>query len=140
AEAAPIQTGAVNATDDARNYALLRRAICERDDVAWAGVLERYSRLVRSWVRQHPALHVHPGDEDARVNRAFERFWRAVTPERFADFANLASLLQYLKLCAGTVGLDEARAASRRPAISLDQALEVGDLPHLRASDDPERE
>src|SRR4051812_39493951 len=56
AEAAPIQTGAVNATDDARDYALLRRAICERDDVAWAGVLERYTRLVRSWVRQHQAL------------------------------------------------------------------------------------
>lgn len=143
AEAAPIRKGAVNAADDTRDYALLRRAICERDDDAWAAVLERYSRLVRSWVRQHPSLPEQPGDEDARVNRAFERFWKAVTPEKFADFATLASLLQYLKLCAGTVGLDEVRAVSRRPAVSLDHVLELGgasDLPSLTARDDPERE
>src|SRR5919197_3581923 len=140
-EAAPCHKGAVSATDDARDYELLRRAICERDDDAWAAVLERYTRLVRSWVRQHPTAADHPGDEDARVNRAFERFWRAVTPERFAGFANLASLLMYLKMCAGTVTLDEVRSASRRPAASLDSLLEENpDFPCPRAVEDPERE
>src|SRR6266498_2757729 len=75
-EAAPSSKGAVNAANDARDYELLRRAISERDDDAWAAVLERYTRLVRSWVRQHSTLLEHSGDEDARVNRAFERFWR----------------------------------------------------------------
>ncbi len=140
-EAAPSSKGAVNAANDARDYELLRRAISERDDDAWAAVLERYTRLVRSWVRQHSTLLEHPGDEDARVNRAFERFWRAVTPERFASFPTLASLLMYLKMCAGTVALDEVRSASRRPAVSLDHVLDENpDFPCPRATDDPERE
>lgn len=141
AEAAPTYRGAVSAADDARDYDLLRRAICERDDVAWSAVVERYTRLVRSWVRQHSAAADQQGEEDAHVNRAFERFWRAVPPERFANFANLASLLQYLKLCAGTVTMDDARAASRRPAVSLDRALEDNpDFPCPRAADDPAAE
>jgi DNA-directed RNA polymerase specialized sigma24 family protein len=140
-EAAPVHKGAASATDDARDLELLRRAICDRDDDAWAAVLERYGRLVRSWVRQHPALLEHLGDEDARVNRAFERFWRAVTPERFAQFPNLASLLMYLKMCAGTVALDEVRSASRRPSVSLDTLLDDNpDFPCPRAHDSPERE
>ena len=140
-EAAPVHKGAASATDDARNFELLRRAICDRDDDAWAAVLERYGRLVRSWVRQHPTLREHPGDEDARVNRVFERFWRAVTPLRFAQFPNLASLLMYLKMCAGTVALDEVRSASRRPSVSLDTLLDDNpDFPCPRADENPERE
>jgi DNA-directed RNA polymerase specialized sigma24 family protein len=141
AEAAPRYKGSVSAADDARDFALLRRAICERDEIAWVAVVERYTRLVRSWVRQHPSISDHQGDEDARVNRAFERFWRAVPPERFENFANLASLLQYLKVCAGTVTMDEVRSASRRPAVSLDRVLEDNpDFPCPRAADDPAAE
>lgn len=43
---------------------------------------------------------------------AFAKFWRAVTPERFASFPNLASLLQYLQLCASSVVIDSVRAQS----------------------------
>jgi hypothetical protein len=139
-EAAPDLESAVSATDeDARDYELLRRAICERDDDAWSAVVERYTRLVRSWVR-HSGVD-HPSEEAARINFTFERFWRAITPDRFAGFTNLAALLQYLKLCAGTVTLDEARAAKRRPASSLDALLAANpDLPCPRAADDPASE
>jgi DNA-directed RNA polymerase specialized sigma24 family protein len=34
------------------------------------------------------------------VNRAFERFWRALPPDRFADLPTLAKILEYLKRCA----------------------------------------
>jgi len=139
-EAAPDLESAVSATDeDARDYELLRRAICERDDNAWFAVVERYTRLVRSWVRYSGVDH--PSDEAARVNHTFERFWHAITPERFEGFATLAALLQYLKACAGTVTLDEARAAKRRPASSLDALLAANpDLPCPRSVDDPASE
>ena len=139
-EAAPVLESAVSATDeDARDFELLRRAICERDDEAWSAVVERYTRLVRSWVR-HSGVD-HPSEEAARINHTFERFWHAITPERFEKFANLAALLQYLKACAGTVALDEARAAKRRPASSLDALLAANpDLPCPRSADDPASE
>ena len=139
-EAAPDLESAVSATDeDARDYELLRRAICERDDTAWFAVVERYTRLVRSWVRYSGGDH--PSDEAARINHTFERFWHTITPERFEGFATLAALLQYLKACAGTVTLDEARAAKRRPASSLDALLAANpDLPCPRSVDDPASE
>ena len=64
--------------------------------------------------------------------RAFERFFIAVGPERFGTFPSLAALLRYLKLCAHSVLLDEARAQGGTYVDSLSQhGDEAGEAPDV---------
>ena len=92
---------------------LLRRAIVERDQVAWDAIVRQYRVMVLSWLRKGYGSAMRAEDDDHWVNRTFERFWLAVGAERFASFPTLASLLQYLKQCAITALLDDARQVSR---------------------------
>ena len=49
--------------------------------------------MVRAWIRRHPAAAAAGEDDEYWVNRAFERFFIAVGPERFGTFPSLAALL-----------------------------------------------
>jgi hypothetical protein len=89
---------------------LFRRAICERDELAWEAVYSQYGGLVCAWLCRHPAWPTIGDDPEGWMNCVFARFWAAVAPERFASFPSLAALLRYLKLCAHSVLLDELRA------------------------------
>lgn len=99
--------------DGAYGIELFRRAVCERDDRAWAAIFAVYCGLVRAWVRKHPTRRHLDEDDDCWVTRAFERFWLAVGPERFATFTMLAAVLRYLKLCVHSVLHDALR--DRKP-------------------------
>jgi hypothetical protein len=88
---------------------LLRRAICERDSGAWEALMEQYGKLVLSQIRAHPLHRTTCEGDDFWVNRTFQRFWMAVGPERLGLFPDLPSVLRYLKMCAHSVLLDEAR-------------------------------
>src|SRR5262245_36209372 len=92
--------------DDRYCLELLRRAVCDRDPVAWELVLDQYRGLVNAWVRQHPASASLDEDPDYWVTRAFERFWMAIGPERFGSFGHLRAVLRYLKLCVYSILLD----------------------------------
>lgn len=89
-------------------YELFRRALVQRDEEAWEALYSQYHRLVRHW------LGNAPGDPDALVNRAFERFWRALPSDRFADFPTLDKILAYLRRCAQGVAMDARRRKERR--------------------------
>ena len=93
--------------DPGHCYELFRRALVHRDEEAWTALYGQYHRLVRRHVTNAP------GDADDLVNQAFQRFWRALPPDRFDDFATLASLLAYLRRCAQTVAIDARRAEER---------------------------
>lgn len=93
-------------------YELFRRALVERDQTAWEYIFNHYRSLVESWVRRSGAFASSGETSEYFVVSAFTRFWQAVTPERFASFASLASLLHYLQLCAGCVVIDSVRAQS----------------------------
>jgi hypothetical protein len=93
-------------------YELFRRALVERDEVAWEHIYTHYSSLVESWVRRSGAFAGSGESSEYFVGMAFTRFWRAITPERFASFSTLPSLLHYLQLCAGCVVIDSVRAQS----------------------------
>lgn len=61
------------------------------------------------WVERHPS---YPGaNEEVQyfVNRAFEKLWHTLTPEKFQRFADLKALLSYLRLCTHSVVIDHAR-------------------------------
>ncbi|MGH2350226.1 MAG: RNA polymerase sigma factor [Chloroflexota bacterium] len=120
----------------ADTYGLFRRAICDGDDVAWEALMARYRGLVLAWIRRRWGAAAAREDDDYWVTRAFERFWMAVRPERFDQFRGLPALVQYLKLCAwsvllddvrdrGTVQLEPLEALEERPA---DGGLESSDV------------
>jgi hypothetical protein len=99
---------------------LFRRAVCERDELAWSLIVDEYSQLVRAWIRQHPLTYQLHEDHDYLVCGTFARFWAAVKPERWEQFSELAAVLRYLKLCAHSQVMDAARAARTRCTTSLD--------------------
>ncbi|MDW8405771.1 sigma-70 family RNA polymerase sigma factor [Chloroflexus sp.] len=98
--------------DSRYSYELFRRALVERDEIAWNYLFQHYSALVEGWIRRSGAFVSSGESSEYFVVGAFAKFWRAVTPERFAAFPNLASLLQYLQLCASSVVIDSVRAQS----------------------------
>ena len=96
------------AHDPGACYELFRRALVHRDEAAWAAIYGQYHRLVRRWTRSARS------DPGLLVNQSFARLWRAIPPDRFADFATLDGLLAYLRRCAQSVAIDAARKEARR--------------------------
>jgi hypothetical protein len=93
-------------------YDLFRRAIVERNQRAWDRVYAQYveeTPIVRRWVERHGLFAATGEDAAFFVNRAFEKMWGAVSPEKFAAFPDLTSLMRYLKLCVNSVISDYAR-------------------------------
>lgn len=100
--------------DTKASYELFRRALSERNESAWAAVTELYHGMVKKWILNHSKFADSGEEADYFVNRAFERLWRYVAckPGKFAQFDELASILQYLKLCAHASVMDDAPALS----------------------------
>lgn len=94
------------------SYELFRRALVERNEVAWEYIFSHYRALVESWVRRSGAFASSGETSEFFVVAAFTRFWRAIPAERFEQFPTLPSLLQYLQRCAGCVVIDSVRAQS----------------------------
>lgn len=94
-------------------FELFRRAILEQDQRAWGLLYRQYRPLVTGWVERNATFTRLNEQVDFFVNRAFEKFWSAVTPEKFLEFEDLKSLLRYLQLCVQSVVIDFARRAER---------------------------
>lgn len=90
-------------------YELFRRAIEERDELAWAESAARYRRMLIFWARRCIARTTIGECCDDIVDYAFTRAWKALSPERFAGFSSLAALLGYLRGCVSTAVIDCAR-------------------------------
>ncbi len=91
-------------------YELFRRALVERNQQAYGRLYEQYQPLVAGWVERHPSFAATGEEVQYFVNRAFEKLWRALTPDKFRRFDDLKALLSYLKLCTHSVVIDHARA------------------------------
>lgn len=90
-------------------YEMFRRAIVQRLEQAWSLVYSQYTPLVSGWVEAHANFANSGEDTTYFLNRAFEKMWSALSPEKFANFTDLKSLLRYLKLCTHSVIIDHAR-------------------------------
>ena len=90
-------------------FELFRRAIIHRNEYAWELIYKQYQRLVSHWVERHSLVAAADEDRDYFINRAFEKMWRGLTPEKFADFDDLKSLLRYLQMCTHSVIVDYMR-------------------------------
>ena len=102
---------------------VLRRALAARDQDAWGAIFAHFGPLVLRWVQYHPARQLVGESDEFWMNRAFERFWGAIGPERFDDFATLGMLLSYLRRCVKSAIDDAARRArhERAARVTLDQ-------------------
>lgn len=101
------------AYDPAYCYELFRRALLERNQRAYDCLYSQYQPLVAGWVERHPSFPGSGEEVQYFVNRAFEKLWQALTPDKFRRFSDLKALLSYLKLCTHSVVIDQARARQR---------------------------
>jgi DNA-directed RNA polymerase specialized sigma24 family protein len=92
-------------------YELFRQAIVCRNADAWAAIHARYHSLLVSWAYYSGAQGCLDLPTDI-ADRALARAWAALTPDRFAEFPSLASLLSYLRACVKTTAIDIARTQS----------------------------
>lgn len=90
-------------------FELFRRAIMERKQRAWELVYAQYRSLVARWVERHSAFRASGEETQYFVNRAFEKMWSALTPEKLDRFPDLKSILRYLQMCVHSVIVDFVR-------------------------------
>src|SRR3982074_677878 len=106
-------------SQDAAGVELFRRAIDLGDERAWAMVIEMYRGLLHAQAGRQVIRGLVDEDDTFCVDRAFQRFWRATRERGMHEFGDLGSILKYLKLCLGSVLLDEARARKRQASVSI---------------------
>lgn len=90
-------------------YELFSRAMVHRNERAWELVYRQYAPQVTRWVRRHRWFGGADEEADYFVNRAFEKMWSAMTPDKFAQFGDLAALLRYLQMCVHSAITDYTR-------------------------------
>lgn len=108
-------------------FELFRRAVVGSDQRAWDLVYQQYHAQVLRWVNRHPAFSACREEAQYFVNRVFERLWRSLTPDKFANFADLKRVLAYLQLCVHSLILDDCVRAREAPDADdqeLDELLE----------------
>jgi DNA-directed RNA polymerase specialized sigma24 family protein len=111
-------------------FEIVRRAVTEQDQHAWNMVYAQYQPLVTGWIQRHslyPSL-----DEELQyfVNRAFEKMWSVLTPDKFARFPDLKSVLRYLQMCVHSVIIDYVRAREQAELLEYlpgNQTATMGD-------------
>ncbi len=96
--------------DPSSCFELFRRALCEQDQQAWAGLMAQYRTLVRSWVERHPAYHESGETHEYFINRTFEKLWLSIDRKKFQKFGELSALLRYVQMCVHSVLIDHHRA------------------------------
>lgn len=122
-------------------FELFRLAVVGRQELAWEAVYSQYRGLVGRWVQQHSGFAASGEEAQYFINRAFEKIWAALTPEKFAQFPDLGYLLRYLKMCVHSVISDYHRALEPGLELPLERPLEAE--PVIAAGNprqDPEKE
>ncbi|MBI3243093.1 MAG: sigma-70 family RNA polymerase sigma factor [Chloroflexi bacterium] len=100
-------------------FELFQRAILEEDQLAWEAIHVQYQTLVIGWVKHQRGFATSGEEAQYFVNRAFEKIWVALTPEKFERFSDLGALLHYLKLCVHSAIVDHNRARNQANLYAL---------------------
>ncbi len=117
-------------------FELFRRAVACRADRAWDLVYVQYHAQVTRWVHRQPSFPDCGEEASYLVNRAFEKMWSAITPEKFAQFADLKSVLRYLQMCAYSAVVDAVRKAGPQTVDLETENLPPGRVPVGSGADD----
>ena len=128
--------------DERAGLELFRRAIQQRDALAWEAIYQQWRSLLLRWLLQHPSASLALAYEPAEsyVTAALSKFWQATTraQPRQPHFATLAEVLAYLRRCLNSAVLDAIRQARARQIEALEEAaaaLAVNPPPDMSARD-----
>lgn len=105
-------------------YELFRRAIVGRDQDAWETLYRQYRPLVTGWVERHASFLALGEESQYFVNGAFSKMWQVLTPQKFARFPELKSILRYLQMCVHSVIIDAVRTRDHSTFLE-DEGLEL---------------
>ena len=105
---------------------LLRRAIVQEDEDAWAGIQHCFGALVCRWLHRHPKVDVacRLDSEESYIAQTFERFWLATTLKDAAVVAPTESELRGRAIYAAIAGAQ--LVARSRSDVSLYDSLIAG--------------
>lgn len=92
-------------------FELFRRAIEDRSQRAWDYVYRQYRSIVAGWIKRHESFRGSGEEVQYFVNRAFEKMWSAMSPEKFGQFPTLKAVLRYLQMCVHSAIIDEVRSS-----------------------------
>ena len=110
--------------DPRYGYELFRRALVLEDQLAWSYLYRHYDQQVYRWIHRYPTFTEYDEETATVVNRAFEKMWSAIPPQKFCKFPDLQHLLSYLHICAHSALVEMLRASNRRSkghlVVSLD--------------------
>ncbi|MFN8440379.1 MAG: sigma-70 family RNA polymerase sigma factor [Caldilineaceae bacterium] len=104
-------------------FEIFRLALVDHSQKAWAALYQQYQPLVISWIQRSPQLNNLEESIEALSNECFAKFWAAMSPEKFAAASGIGSLLDYLRLCTGSVIVDHGRRSRRKRNQELNPEL-----------------
>lgn len=104
-------------------FEIFRLALVEHRQSAWDALYVQYRPLVISWIQRSTQLINLEESIDALSNESFAKFWAAMSPEKFAAAPGIGSLLDYLRLCTGSVIVDHGRRSRRKRDQELNPEL-----------------
>lgn len=124
-------------SDEQYAMELFRRALQQRDSLAWEVVQQLFGETVLRWMRGHPLRKVacYFDSEENYRDQAFARFWLATAGKQETRFKTLAGALQYLRASLHGTILDTLRAYSRPQEVALPEPGAPGE-PFANESDD----
>jgi DNA-directed RNA polymerase specialized sigma24 family protein len=121
-------------------YELFHRAIVERDPDAWEQIAVQYRNMMVGWARRCQVAELAGEPYENIADEALARAWRALTPERFEQFANLAALLGYLRTCVAHTAIDAARSRAAAERAAEWHELSASAAPEQRVLEQFDRE
>ena len=120
-------------SDEQFCFELLRRALAEGAADAFTRVYQIYERRVLGWVLAH-GLFARTGESaDFFATEAWSAFYFALRGPKFAGFASLSRVLQYLKVCVHTAIVQHVRDQQPAPSVPIEIAAEPAETPDMDA-------
>ena len=118
-------------SDERFCFELLRRALADGVPDAFTRVYLIYERRVLGWVLGHGSF-AHTGESaDFFATEAWSAFYFALRGSKFAGFASLSRVLQYLKVCVHTTIMQHVRDQQPVPTTPAESAADLAETPDM---------
>lgn len=112
-------------------FELLRRALGDESNEAFARVYQVYERQVMSWVYSHSRFSQTGEDAEYFAGAALRTFYFALRGPKFEKFPSLPQVLLYLKLCVHTAIAQYIRDQQPTITTPIDEVGEIAHTPDL---------
>lgn len=107
-------------------FELFRRAIEERNHLAWEALYQRHCRLIYSWIHTSVSHRLSKQEKEDLIQETWMKFYRNIirgTVPLSSKFQHVGALFNYLKKCVLTVIRDYQRRQAKED--KLQKKLEL---------------